>query len=202
MRKRSQPKARIFGDVDGVPRGEELAFFHVHGAAGFGGGFEHVRLAAEEGGDLQEIDVLGGDVRLFGGVDVGGDGDVEFLAISPRMRQPSLMPGPRKESTDVRLALSKEALKRKWMPVRSAISLSERAISQAKASDSRAQGPRMKNGTGPPTGTLPMLKGSKDMFWVEAEKLKLGSIGSGLRRIDRAVSGSGGRWRAVSIRNL
>ena len=60
-------------------RGEELAFFDVHGAAGLGGGFEQVGLAAEERGDLQQIDVFGGDVRLLGGVDVGGDGDAEFL---------------------------------------------------------------------------------------------------------------------------
>ena len=80
MRKRSQPKARSFaGDVDGVPRREELAFLDVHRAAGLGGGFEQVGLAAEKGGDLQQIDVFGGDVRLLGGVDVGGDGHAEFL---------------------------------------------------------------------------------------------------------------------------
>ena len=44
--------AHFAGDVDGVERGEELAFFDVHGAAGFGGGFEQVGLAAEEGWDL------------------------------------------------------------------------------------------------------------------------------------------------------
>ncbi len=63
------------------------------------------------------------------------------------------MPGPRKELTEVRFALSKEALKTNGVPVRLVISLSERAISQANASFSRAQGPRMKKGVGPPTGT-------------------------------------------------
>ncbi len=71
--------AHLAGDVDGIPRGEELAFFHVHRAAGLGGGFEQVGLAAEKGRDLQQVDVFGGDVGLFGGVDVGGDGDLEFL---------------------------------------------------------------------------------------------------------------------------
>ena len=52
----------------------------------------------------------------------------------------------------------------KWMPVRSAMSLSERAMSQAKDSDSSEQGPRMKKGTGPPTGTWPMLNGSNVMM--------------------------------------
>ena len=70
--------AEFIGDVDGVPWGEELAFFDVDDASGFGGGFEEVGLAAEEGGDLEEVDVLGGEFGLFGGVDVRGDGDVEF----------------------------------------------------------------------------------------------------------------------------
>jgi hypothetical protein len=68
------------------------------------------------------------------------------------------------EPIDVRLALSKDALKMKWMPVRSAMSLSERAMSHAKDSDSSEQGPRMKKGTGPPTGTWPMLNGSNVMM--------------------------------------
>ena len=70
--------AEFIGDVDGVPRGEELAFFDVDDASGFGGGFEEVGLAAEEGGDLEEVDVFCGEFGLFGGVDVRGDGDVEF----------------------------------------------------------------------------------------------------------------------------
>ncbi len=75
--------AHFVPDVDGVPGGEELAFFDVHGAAGFSGGFEQVGLAAEEGRDLEEIDVFGGDVRLFGSMDVGGDGDSEFAGDFP-----------------------------------------------------------------------------------------------------------------------
>jgi hypothetical protein len=42
--------AELVGDVDDVPRREELALLHVDRAAGFGGGFEQVGLAAEEGG--------------------------------------------------------------------------------------------------------------------------------------------------------
>jgi hypothetical protein len=69
----------LVGDVDGIERGEELAFLDVDGAAGLGGGFEEIGLAAEEGGDLQEIDVLGGELGLGFVVDVGGDGDAEFF---------------------------------------------------------------------------------------------------------------------------
>ena len=69
----------FIGDVHAIQRREELAFFHVHHAAGFRGGLEEIRLAAEEGGDLEEINVLGGDVSLLGGVDIGSDGAFQLL---------------------------------------------------------------------------------------------------------------------------
>jgi len=62
-----------------VPRGEELALLDVHRASALSGGAEEVGLAAEEGGDLQEVDCFGRDFDFFRGVDVGGDGDAEFL---------------------------------------------------------------------------------------------------------------------------
>lgn len=63
-----------------IPGGEKLAFFHVHGATGFCGSFEEISLAAEEGGNLEQIDVLAGDGCVLGEVDIGGDGDAEVLA--------------------------------------------------------------------------------------------------------------------------
>lgn len=60
------------------------------------------------------------------------------------MRQPSAGPGPRKELTEVRFALSNDALKTNGVFVRVVISFNARAISQANASVSSAQGPRMK----------------------------------------------------------
>ena len=68
------------GDVLHVPGGEELAFLDVDGAAGFAGGDEEVGLAAEEGGDLEDVDGFGGRVALGGVVDVGEDGDAEAFA--------------------------------------------------------------------------------------------------------------------------
>ena len=57
-----------------VPGGDELAFLDVDGAAGFAGGDEQVGLAAEEGGDLEDVDGFGGDLAVGGLVDVGEDG--------------------------------------------------------------------------------------------------------------------------------
>ncbi len=68
-----------FGDgVAHVLRGDELAFLDVDGASGAGGGDEQVGLAAEEGGDLQDVDDFSGGGGLGGVVDIGEDGEVEL----------------------------------------------------------------------------------------------------------------------------
>ena len=72
-------RPHFIGDVHAIPRREELAFFHVHDATSFRRGFEKIGLAAEESGDLEEIDVFRSDLRLLGGMDIGGDGDFELL---------------------------------------------------------------------------------------------------------------------------
>ncbi len=43
--------------------------------AGFGGGDEEVGLAAEEGGDLEDVDGFAYGSTVLGGVDVGEDGE-------------------------------------------------------------------------------------------------------------------------------
>ena len=63
-----------------VPGGEELALLDVDCGAGLAGGDQEVGLAAEEGGDLQDIDCLGGWAAVFAFVNVGQDGDAVFLA--------------------------------------------------------------------------------------------------------------------------
>ena len=96
-----------FGDgVAHVLRGDELAFLYVDGAAGAGGGDEQVGLAAEEGGDLQDVDDLAGGGGLGGLVDIGEDGKLDCRGPWRRMRKPSARPGPRKLAIEVRLALS------------------------------------------------------------------------------------------------
>ena len=78
--------------------GEELALFDVDGAGvpggGLSGGAEEVGLAAEEGGDLKEVDDAGGGVGLLGGVDVGGGGDGELLLDLGHPGQALLEAGP------------------------------------------------------------------------------------------------------------
>ena len=58
-----------------VEGGDELALFDVDGLAGFGGGDEEVGLAAEEGGDLEDVDGFADRGAVLGGVDVGEDGE-------------------------------------------------------------------------------------------------------------------------------
>ena len=80
----------LFGDVFHVPRGEELTFLDVDDAAGLGGSFEEVGLAAEKGGDLKDVDIFPGDFGFLGRVDVGGhrhpevssDGGEELTAVT------------------------------------------------------------------------------------------------------------------------
>lgn len=69
----------LTGKVHGG-RAEELPFFDVDYFAGFGGGDEEVGLPAEEGRDLEYVDVLGGHGGFGNGVDVGGGGQAEALA--------------------------------------------------------------------------------------------------------------------------
>ena len=54
--------------------GDELAFFYVDDAAGAACGDEEIGLAAEEGGDLQDVADFGGGADLRDVVDVGEDG--------------------------------------------------------------------------------------------------------------------------------
>ena len=65
----------FFGDVANIPRSEELAFFDIDHPLGFGGGLNEIRLAAKEGGDLENINPFGGDGAVLWGVDISGDGD-------------------------------------------------------------------------------------------------------------------------------
>ena len=71
--------ADLFDGVAHVPGGDELAFLDVDGAAGFAGGDEQIGLAAEEGGNLEDVDGFGGDFAVGGLVDVGEDGKAGVL---------------------------------------------------------------------------------------------------------------------------
>ena len=68
----------FFDDIFHIPGREELGFFHVDDAICFGGGFEEIGLAREEGGDLQDVDDFGGWRGLFAFVNVGEDGELQI----------------------------------------------------------------------------------------------------------------------------
>ncbi len=74
----------FFDGVAHVVRGDELALLDVDGAVaglgGFGGGDEEIGLAAEEGGDLEDVDGVGYGGTVVVGVDVGEDGEMVGLA--------------------------------------------------------------------------------------------------------------------------
>ena len=73
LRDPGAPAASFFQLLhDGVHRlrGEKLAFLHVDGSAGLGGGQEQVGLPAEKRGNLQDIHDLGGLARFAGRMDI------------------------------------------------------------------------------------------------------------------------------------
>lgn len=95
------------------------------------------------------------------------------------MRQPSLIPGPRNESDDVRFALSYEALKMKGTPISREILLRSLANSHINSSVSITHGPKINTGAFPSKSTelvtsSPMA--NEDACWdclaVTASKLK------------------------------
>ena len=70
-----------------VGRSDKLAFFDIDGAielaGGLGGGDEKVGLATEKCGDLKQIDGFGNTRAVFGGMDVGEDGEIILLGDGP-----------------------------------------------------------------------------------------------------------------------
>ena len=73
-----------------------------------------------------------------------------------RTRNPSTSPGPRNDSSDVRLALSYDALKISGTPTLRAMAFNARAVASAWSRLSMTQGPAMTtSGAPPPSGTFP-----------------------------------------------
>ncbi len=92
---RSLPVLAIFSAAWAMSAGcHELAFLDVDCATGTSRGDKQIGLAAEERGDLEDIDDLGGDFSLRRFVNVGQDRDAEFANFA-RIRRPSCKPGPR-----------------------------------------------------------------------------------------------------------
>src|SRR5947199_8282322 len=68
----------FLSDVAHVPRRQKLTFFDVDRATGFCGGTQQIRLPAEEGRDLQHVDVFAGNLRLSRGMYVGCHRNLQF----------------------------------------------------------------------------------------------------------------------------
>src|SRR5262249_38982410 len=89
-------------------------------------------------------------------------GSFRSALIFPRIRMPSLRPGPRKELTEERFALSYDALKTYGTPASIAIHEVFSAILRACASDSITHGPAIKK-----SGfSAPRQRGPKEIVWV------------------------------------
>ena len=69
----------LFDAVAHVSRRHELAFLNVDGTTGAAGGNKQIGLAAEERGDLQDVDGLCGDFAVAGLVNIGEDGKARVL---------------------------------------------------------------------------------------------------------------------------
>src|SRR5438552_7708448 len=84
--------------------------------------------------------------------------------MTERISQPSRTPTPRKERTEVRFALSYEALKMKTISSAAQISAIFFAIRRTNFSDSITHGPRMNTGRLRPMVILP--KANAFIFWL------------------------------------
>ena len=100
-------------------------FLTLTGAPGLRRGDEQIGLPAEERGNLQDVDDLGGRRRLRRLVDVGQDRQPGALLDLGEDRAGRRRARARETRTsDVRLALSNDALKMSGTPTRVAISVS------------------------------------------------------------------------------
>ena len=105
-------RAHLVDRVPHVERRQELALLEVDDPAGLRGRDDEVGLPREERRNLQDVGDLGGLRRLPGLVDVGQDRHADVVARRGRATaRPASRPGPRNEVSDVRLALSNDALK-------------------------------------------------------------------------------------------
>ena len=67
-------------DIGHVPRGQKLAFLHIDDLARIACGQQHIGLAAQEGGDLQDVHCFGGDGTLGFGVNIRQNRHADGLA--------------------------------------------------------------------------------------------------------------------------
>ena len=79
-----------------VPWRDELALLDVDGAAGFAGGHQQIGLAAEKGGNLEDVDGFGGDLAMAGLMDISEDRQARVFGDAGEDARPLLEAGSAK----------------------------------------------------------------------------------------------------------
>ena len=121
---------------------EELGLFDVYRAPGAGCGYQQVGLAAEESRYLQHVGHLACRLSLPTLVDVGKyPQPVTALYVCKHLHSTVKAGASGSELTDVRLALSNEALKMMSVPSSRFILTSSRATVSSSSADSMTHGP-------------------------------------------------------------
>ena len=127
-----------------------MSLLDVDDPAGLRRRDQQVGLTAQERGNLQHVGDFGRRRGVGRLVDVGQDRHADVVAHSAQTWRALVKPGPRNERTDVRLALSNDALKMTGTPHRAAMSRMARARPRACAGLSMTQGPAMRSRGRPP----------------------------------------------------
>ena len=154
----------LFRGVRDVPRRKELALLDIGHAARPADGNQQIRLPRKERWNLQHVADLRRrrDMRDF--VHIGQDRQPRALLDLSENASPSLSPGPRKDETDDRLALSYDALKISGTLTAPAISPRRSAMDMACASLSITHGPAIRNsGALAPNAIFPTEKLTGDL---------------------------------------
>ena len=135
---------------------EELALLDVHRAARLRGGHDQIGLPREERRDLQDVDDRAPPARPDRGSWMSVSTGTPVSCLHLRRARAGRRPGRARgtTSTDVRFALSNDALKISGTPQRRRCAPSARAMSSACDSLSMTQGPAMRT-SGAPSPTAP-----------------------------------------------
>ena len=148
---------QLYGDILDVPRRKKLAFLDVDGAPACPGCENEVRLAAKKGGDLDQVDVLRGDLDLLRRMDIGRHGNAELAADLPQERA-TIADGRSAKGVHrgaIRLVVG--GLENNCTSRPSQIVFSLRPIRLVKAGLSITQGPKMNSSFFPPSLLRPIL---------------------------------------------
>ena len=135
---------RLFVGIAHVGARKELRFLDIDGFAGLRRGHQQIGLPAEESGNLQarRPPWPAGSACQASWMSVRSSSP-HLARTSASICNPLSMPGPRNDPSDVRLALSNEALKMMRVPRRRLMAVRRSATVSSNSADSMTQGPAM-----------------------------------------------------------